>query len=402
MSMHDYIKNQENNTKSKHSKIKTNKDRGKSKSENFTTQLNHEFIDNLPDFKDIYYSGEHDINSIMEVLAYEKFDDNLINRMDKKEFKLLRLMQYLNGYFLNNIKTMQSQASLICNLIDEQQESINKANEIIMNQKNSIITLDCRNKDLNENLLNMEFIIKSIGLEENLIDLNKIAEINKDKMIKNENYKQEINYNHYYGTTFDKENLNLEKENPFLEILTKEKHQDNKYDFNSKNANNPNIDNNKWETNVNNKKFGNFNYYSDNDLTEIEMKNEINNNVETYNKNKRVDEYKERDKISSLDKEELNDEIINEIMKENDTNNIESIVKVSKNTLNDYEISQNYDNKNSLGLSDENNNDNQKKSTNTIESLKNNTYNSNQVENTNNNHLVEYVYNNETNEDDQI
>ena len=103
MSMHDYIKNKENITKSKYSNRKTNKYRGKSKSENFTTQLNNEFIDNLPEFKDIYYSGEHDINSIMEVLAYEKFDDNLINRMDKKEFKLLRLMQYLNGYFLNNI-----------------------------------------------------------------------------------------------------------------------------------------------------------------------------------------------------------------------------------------------------------------------------------------------------------
>lgn len=184
-------------------------------SQNTTNKVTPKAIKVLPEFDEMLCSKDINLGLLMDNLSKENFDKNELFNMDNDEKKLIKSYQFLFQYFKYSITSLQQQCQLVENLSNQQSQYNMKADELIHRQTSKITALDCRNKDLNDNMLGMEFLIKSLNIDTDISDINTKARINdikvKDDDEKNNIQEYKSNYDIGDNNKIDSKDRVLEK-----------------------------------------------------------------------------------------------------------------------------------------------------------------------------------------------
>lgn len=232
--------------------------------EQFTYKLSSNNVDsklisNLPDFKEMLGNKNYNLDYLVNIISCEDFERNQTFQISPEELKLIKLLQYTSQYFKYSINNLQKEQQIIDDLYNQQKNDINSADELITKQKAKIESLENRNNDLNMNLLNMEFLLKSLNINSEIEKLNKQAEVNiVDYHYDNSNAIQNNDNIQEYKTN----NNNKENNNEAFKSQPASEAQPNNFrNVLESNLNAPHTHKNYIDDNSNiNSKFGNYCY----------------------------------------------------------------------------------------------------------------------------------------------
>lgn len=130
-------------------------------------------IDHI-DLQGIIKRGDQSyLNRIIENFAMEDFETNEDFKLRPEEQKLVRSMQVLTQYMQYSIEHLQKKNLLLGDLANQQSEYLEKADEVAFKQSSKIRQLEEKNKNAAQNLMNMEFLIKRLKIDENIDELGR-------------------------------------------------------------------------------------------------------------------------------------------------------------------------------------------------------------------------------------
>ena len=160
----------------------------------FTFRKDKLNIKNINSGYEEFKNGNFNLN-LIDRYAKEDFSNNKNIQLNTEELHLVKCLQLLTQYSIYSIDTLEEQCKFIDELSSQQIKFNEKAQEIIVKQQEKATYYDCRNKDLNENLLNLEFLMKSLDLENKIVELNKPSSLNQFNIIEDEqnnNFKESL------------------------------------------------------------------------------------------------------------------------------------------------------------------------------------------------------------------
>ena len=104
-------------------------------------------------------------------LGRENFEENDYFEFNKDELKLVKSFQFLIQYMMNSIEYLEKKNEKLSEFIDKQIDFNEDAEKVIKKQEKKIRNQEKEISKINENCLNMEFLIKKLGLEERIREL---------------------------------------------------------------------------------------------------------------------------------------------------------------------------------------------------------------------------------------
>ena len=118
-----------------------------------------------------------EINSILNDLSQEKFDENDYFDFNKDELKIIKNYQVLTQYMIYSINQLTRKSEQLKELTDNQIKSNQKSEQNLKNKKDKIEEQNMTINELNNECANLELLIKQYHLEdkakENGLNLDK-------------------------------------------------------------------------------------------------------------------------------------------------------------------------------------------------------------------------------------
>lgn len=171
-----------------------------------------------------------EINDILSSIAQENFEENDYFDLTRDERSLIKKYQIVIQYMLYSINCL-SQKNQLLNQVSEKQSSYNEdAEEVLAKQQKRIKEQNEEIEKLTNNCVNMEFLIRELGLEDQALQL---------------------------GIALDKTEKGQKMKEREKQIINREDFHDRPQDFN-KNSSSVN----RYPANVNNYSSDNFNFKS--------------------------------------------------------------------------------------------------------------------------------------------
>ena len=140
---------------------------------------------NIPELKQVLYD-----------LSQENFAENDYFEFQKNELKLIKTYQILMQYMMNSINQLEEKNQKLSEFIHTQLD-YNEAGEAVLEKQNRKIKN--QEEDINkivDNCVNMEFLVKKLGLEDRIKELG-LEPISKNNMSDKdfENFAKKVNNN---------------------------------------------------------------------------------------------------------------------------------------------------------------------------------------------------------------
>ena len=118
-----------------------------------------------------------EINSILNDLSQEKFDENDYFDFNKDELKIIKNYQVLTQYMIYSINQLTRKSEQLKELTDNQIKANQKSEQNLKNKKDKIEEQNMTINELNNECANLELLIKQYHLEdkakENGLNLDK-------------------------------------------------------------------------------------------------------------------------------------------------------------------------------------------------------------------------------------
>ena len=118
-----------------------------------------------------------EINSILNDLSQEKFDENDYFDFNKDELKIIKNYQVLTQYMIYSINQLTRKSEQLKELTDNQIKVNQKSEQSLKNKKDKIEEQNMTINELNNECANLELLIKQYHLEdkakENGLNLDK-------------------------------------------------------------------------------------------------------------------------------------------------------------------------------------------------------------------------------------
>ena len=118
-----------------------------------------------------------EINSILNDLSQEKFDENDYFDFNKDELKIIKNYQVLTQYMIYSINQLTRKSEQLKELTDNQIKVNQKSEQNLKNKKDKIEEQNMTINELNNECANLELLIKQYHLEdkakENGLNLDK-------------------------------------------------------------------------------------------------------------------------------------------------------------------------------------------------------------------------------------
>lgn len=141
------------------------------------SNITPEFVNQLGCFENVLNSNMK-VQYIIDMLAKEDFSANVSYKLSKEQLKLIKTYQLLIQYSQYCTQQMLQKKKIVADLSNQQYEYFSKADEVLKKQKDRIKMFEQRNHDAANNLLNLEFLIKKLKIDKQLLKVNKKSKVN--------------------------------------------------------------------------------------------------------------------------------------------------------------------------------------------------------------------------------
>ena len=108
-----------------------------------------------------------EINSILNDLSQEKFDENDYFDFNKDELKIIKNYQVLTQYMIYSINQLTRKSEQLKELTDNQIKVNQKSEQNLKNKKDKIEEQNMTINELNNECANLELLIKQYHLDDN-------------------------------------------------------------------------------------------------------------------------------------------------------------------------------------------------------------------------------------------
>ena len=108
-----------------------------------------------------------EINSILNDLSQEKFDENDYFDFNKDELKIIKNYQVLTQYMIYSINQLTRKSEQLKELTDNQIKVNQKSEQNLKNKKDKIEEQNMAINELNNECANLELLIKQYHLDDN-------------------------------------------------------------------------------------------------------------------------------------------------------------------------------------------------------------------------------------------
>lgn len=290
-----------------------------------------------------------ELNDVLNIISQENFEENEYFDFTREERELIKKYQIVMQYMLYSINCLSKKNNVLNHVTEEQVKYNQEAENMINKQQKKIREQDQVIEELTNNCVNMEFLIRELGLEDQALTLGIALEnVEKERNIK-ERQKRIINKQDFHK--------NPEKSEGELSQISNPLYNQNEYNDNIKSnqstmkkfypATDKNFGFNYNEGNIN---VNNYQYYSQGNFNNNNMQNTSQNYKDditdsNYNSQSNFNQYKKNEFIPNNINIKTSQNINNSVSSSKDDffNQKPKEVNIKKDITLDNEIEENKD-----------------------------------------------------------